>query len=447
MNYRLKTLVLFFLLPLSALLAQESYIQIKSQPGVSVFLDGAFKGVTNAELDGIIIKSVQPGNYTLKFVREGYQPISEAVTVRPGEVYIHQVKTLVPEIKIVQKGNTVAPQVREGQNTMELRTGSLKIQSLPIGITIGIPDLGIDSPKTQDEWIAEDIPVGTYQVYFKWKGKSMTDQITVNSQQTSAYLVDFIDMKISRPGAGGEETVTPPVQESVQQSSPQSTAEAAETELPTPRKNDLMRMNLLGSVKTIDRRLYYFNPRNTRRAKALDEILDSEDLSSSRYLEKEQQLVQHFLPSGNLVRDTAVEYDAEGQLIVRYDHEDQLRSSFFWQYTYDDLGNRRSWKYFEVVPGGAPKLIEEVTQEFDGTVLLRRITQQERDQIREYFQYNDKGETIRLSREAERGYPRKSELEFRPIARDAQGNWIERHVFLDGELSLIEKRTIEYYGE
>lgn len=148
-----KTIFLMaFLVPFLAM-AQLSYIQVEAEAGISVYIDNSFKGKTSTDYSGLIIEDVSPGNREIKLVKDGFIPQEAVINVKPGEVYTYKVQPFIPKIKISQSGNT-------GEQEIELKLGSLKIQSLPVYIHIQIPALGVYSPKQNDEWMAEDVPMG-----------------------------------------------------------------------------------------------------------------------------------------------------------------------------------------------------------------------------------------------------------------------------------------------
>jgi hypothetical protein len=137
------------------------YIQVTCEPGIKIFLDGTFKGVTNADVGGLILEGVPAGTHQLRMVKEGFNPSEAAVKVEAGKVFEFKVRPFVPKLKITQRGDSDVTLVARP-------SGSLKIQSLPIGCRITIKDLGIsNSPKTQDEWIVTEIPVGSFLATFE----------------------------------------------------------------------------------------------------------------------------------------------------------------------------------------------------------------------------------------------------------------------------------------
>lgn len=167
------------------LFAQTSYIQVISEPGISVFIDGIFKGKTNSEFSGLIIENIQPGYRIIRVVKEGFNPQEEGITLKPGEVYTYKVRPFISNIKIIQKGN-------ESQQTISLQVGKLKIQSLPISINISIPSLGITNHKYQDTWEGQEISVGYYGVTFNWNDKTLTDSIQIYNMKTTRLFVNML---------------------------------------------------------------------------------------------------------------------------------------------------------------------------------------------------------------------------------------------------------------
>jgi hypothetical protein len=168
---------------------QDSYIQVKAEPNISVFLNDEFKGKTNLELSGLIIEKLKAGTYNIKVVKDGYIPQTDSISIKKGEVFIYQVKPFSPQYKITQTGN-------KQQQNIELKTGSLKIQSVPVEIQIEIIDLGVKSFKSQYEWNIEDIPIGIHKVKFTWGSKVLIDTIRIEQGAFKHIFADLINGKV-----------------------------------------------------------------------------------------------------------------------------------------------------------------------------------------------------------------------------------------------------------
>jgi hypothetical protein len=161
-----------------------------SEPDISVFLDGQLKGITSSEYGGLIIQNIVSGPHLIKVVKEGYLPQEETINIKSGEVFTYHVnKDFIPSIRITEKGN------QENQ-AISIKKGNLKIQSLPIEISISIPSLHIETKKSKDEWFANDIPEGEYKVTFKWSSKTVEDVIRIENDMVSYVFVNMIDGKV-----------------------------------------------------------------------------------------------------------------------------------------------------------------------------------------------------------------------------------------------------------
>jgi uncharacterized protein (TIGR02145 family) len=169
--------------------SQDSYIQVVAEPDISVFLDGKFRGKTTADVGGLILEDLSKGRYTVKVVKEGFQPQEETIILKKGEVRQYKVRPFVPEVEIVQSGN-------ESEKAMVQKTGGIRIQSLPVTIHIIIPELQVNSPKTEDVWEARNIPEGSYSVTFTWNDKSMDDYIFVDEGKVTSVLVNMVKGEI-----------------------------------------------------------------------------------------------------------------------------------------------------------------------------------------------------------------------------------------------------------
>lgn len=171
-------------------IAQNGYIQVKGEPGLSVYLNGSFKCKTTAELKGCIIEGVTPGSNVIKVTKEGYTPYEETITVGKGEVLAYTVKPFTKHtVEISESGKSA-----ESEKKAEVKTGKLIIQSLPIEINITIPQIeGVkDLAKTRDQWTADKIPAGSYDVSFNFNGKVITKKVTVSESNTTSVFINML---------------------------------------------------------------------------------------------------------------------------------------------------------------------------------------------------------------------------------------------------------------
>lgn len=183
-------LFIFTILLPVGLSAQKAFIQVEAKPGISVYVDNIYKGKTTVDNDGLlIIDNVIPGIRTIKLIEEGSAPQEEKINIKPGEVFSYIVRPFFPIIKISETGNS-------GQQEIELKEGSLRIQSLPVSITIEISSLGVNYTKSKDEWMAEGIPEGIYPLTFLLNDKSLNDTVEILPGKVTYLMVDMVNLEV-----------------------------------------------------------------------------------------------------------------------------------------------------------------------------------------------------------------------------------------------------------
>lgn len=171
--------------------AQTAYIQVNGEPDLGVYLNGDYKGKTTAEYKGLIIDNVSAGKNLVKIVKEGFTPYEETITVKPGEVFAYTVKPFTKHlVQISEKGNS-----DETDKKATIKTGKLIIQSVPIEIKITMPDIeGVtNSQKSKDEWVADKIPTGNYEITFAYGPKVITKNVTIESDKVTGVFVNMLN--------------------------------------------------------------------------------------------------------------------------------------------------------------------------------------------------------------------------------------------------------------
>ncbi|MHC1704134.1 MAG: FISUMP domain-containing protein [Tenuifilaceae bacterium] len=94
-NLKLTFVFISLLFTVFEINAQTGHIQIVSDPGITVFLDGIYKGKTNADMGGLVIETVSMGSHNIKLVKEGFKPQEENIVIKTGEVFLIKAKDFV----------------------------------------------------------------------------------------------------------------------------------------------------------------------------------------------------------------------------------------------------------------------------------------------------------------------------------------------------------------
>jgi len=165
----------------------DSYIQVMCDPGVKIFLDGEFKGISTDADGGFIIEKVVPGTHRLKAVLDGFAPQAPELVVADGEVKACRLDSFVPAD--AAKAEPGAQQV-----------GTLIIQSVPIDCEITISGTTYTPRnahhKTEDKWMDGAIPAGPHTVSATAHGKVLKHEIDLANQELIHLMFNFMSGEV-----------------------------------------------------------------------------------------------------------------------------------------------------------------------------------------------------------------------------------------------------------
>ena len=188
--------LLFSLISLMCLFvfAQDvGYIQIKCEPGVTVFLDNNFVGNTSSELGGLILQKVPAGSHQIKIVKEGFEPQSVKIDLKVNEIYVYEIKKFIPQLDVTQEGEAET-------DTIKQKVGSLLIETIPIDCIIEIPKLNINKEhygnKTKKTWEISNIPIGSYRINFVAFGKKIEYNMKLEEGIQKHLLVNILNNEV-----------------------------------------------------------------------------------------------------------------------------------------------------------------------------------------------------------------------------------------------------------
>lgn len=193
MRYGICLLGALFCIGPMAALAQPGYIQIKSEPGITIYLGGAYKGITSTSLGGYLISNVPPGTHTVRAEKQGAPKYEVELTVTAGKVTTHEIVDIMKGATVAgAEPATTARSVNQPPPQRDLRFGAILVQSVPMEVQITIPDLGVRGARKQaDVWQQTKVPRGTYTAAFKGPDTTLVQRFTVGVGRTTHLAVDF----------------------------------------------------------------------------------------------------------------------------------------------------------------------------------------------------------------------------------------------------------------
>lgn len=163
------------------------HIQVKCESNVQIFLNGDFMGTTNDEVGGLILQSIPTGEHVIRANMLNAEPQEAHISLRKGQVLIHEFKTFTPKILISQQGIT-------GQNISETPIGYLLIQTLPINCTIICEELEMkDFTKIKDTLFIENIPLQEISLSFTSIGKKYNTTVQIKKDTVTNIFINFLE--------------------------------------------------------------------------------------------------------------------------------------------------------------------------------------------------------------------------------------------------------------
>lgn len=177
-------------------LSQNSYIQIVCEPNVSISLDGNKKGVTSVEVGGFILEGLTRGRHKVTLLKNGFIEQFGSVLLKDGEVYTYYSSPFIPQVSIDQVGSSGSLNLAADE-LEKVKTGNLKIQSVPIEIVVKINELGVESTKVDDQWFASNVQKGRYAVEYVWNTKLLRDTIEIFENRMTHVFVNLINNEVT----------------------------------------------------------------------------------------------------------------------------------------------------------------------------------------------------------------------------------------------------------
>ncbi len=167
------------------------FIQIEAPVGIEIYLDGNLMGVTQPNKKYFIIQNIVSGKHKIAALKVGYYPQTDEIYIRPNEIYEYLVSPLIPKIKIKQEGIKNIQEIKK-------KVGNLLVRSLPIECKISIPSLRIiENKKKKDKWIADSIPIGTYQVKAQLENLVLDTFVEIKTNNEVQLMFNFVNKSMS----------------------------------------------------------------------------------------------------------------------------------------------------------------------------------------------------------------------------------------------------------
>jgi len=163
-------------------------IQITSQSGIKIWIDGQFVGETNSFENGLFIANVAAGGHLLKTILSGYHPKEQAVEVIGGQTaeVILQLVSLSNRVK--SKGtSTTETLVKRGKDA------TLVFRSIPLHAKVFFDDGSLG----EADLIYHPAPLGHHKIRVEYKGKVLKTTVDLGKDDEVKIIADFRKSEIN----------------------------------------------------------------------------------------------------------------------------------------------------------------------------------------------------------------------------------------------------------
>lgn len=201
-------------------------LQILCPPGVTVYIDGNFKGVTNSNEEGLFIEGLSAGSHTLKAVLKGFRSQTENFSIWSGRL---------TEIRLqfVKQNEQVRSLESSDSAVLQRETGSLKLTAVPPRPKATVKLDGVY--KGEGAMEVSGLATGSHRVTWTRKGETMSYNTGVEAGCTTSLKADFrtgqvtVDSPCASGGSVGTSTDAKMVEQAEAQRVEKARLEAMKT--------------------------------------------------------------------------------------------------------------------------------------------------------------------------------------------------------------------------
>jgi len=159
-----------------------SILHISSEPGVSIWINNENVGKTTKEENGLILKDIVPGEYSLRAAKQGYNSTETQLTVENDQTIVWRLNYVEPVMNIEDAVKRIDSVMVESKPV-----GTIILKSIPLnaevffnGKSIGIADKKITYAPADD-----------YSVKFVYQKRELAEKFALQPDETILLTADF----------------------------------------------------------------------------------------------------------------------------------------------------------------------------------------------------------------------------------------------------------------
>jgi len=169
-----------------AALATAGDVRVTCSPGLNIFLDGEFVGVSIPKQDGKYLTGLSAGEHTIMVKKDGFSPkvFSVIVGSSPRQVVVGEFLPI---------SDTIHPETTK-QDVVGRPVGTIEVTSAPQKCTVEIA--GQKIVKQEPIMTIPDIAIGDYDIRFESSGAVLNANVVVKADETSRIRADILNNRV-----------------------------------------------------------------------------------------------------------------------------------------------------------------------------------------------------------------------------------------------------------
>ena len=185
-----------------AISATAGDLRVTCAPGLNIFLDGEFVGVSIPKYDGKYLTGLSTGEHTIMIKKIGFstKEISVSVGASPIQVVVGELSPI---------SNTSQPATTK-RDVVGRPVGIIEITTTPQSCTVEIA--GQEIVKLELIMTIPGLPVGDYDIRFESSEADLSTNVVVKADETSRISVDILNKRVETVAdeSDADGSVSPP---------------------------------------------------------------------------------------------------------------------------------------------------------------------------------------------------------------------------------------------
>ena len=169
-----------------------SVLQISADAGVEIWLNSEYIGKTSKEENGLIIKDLSPGKYSLRAAKQGYNFTETQLTIENNQTAEWRINYAKPVMKIEDAVRRIDTAMIESKPV-----GTIILKSIPLNADVFFNGESIGSADKKITYA----PAADHSVKFIFQKRELAEKFTLQPDETILLTADFIKGEIVRESA------------------------------------------------------------------------------------------------------------------------------------------------------------------------------------------------------------------------------------------------------